>query len=243
MTSYFVWLGSGRARKRGVGESGRFLDEAARAGLPVRSGAILLDEFYRLAVDERMITLTARGQMLVNDAELLYGTLFHSIRLPRFNRPITIRAIVGDVSGPVPSRDGNRYVPVAQDDAHRLAAALCSVWAVVGHDGLQLRHDVVLQEALPAVISGVATTIGEATADAIVANEAPAGPVQALDIPRLTRWQRPDASLPDFAQRLQQLIRGLRRTIATRDLHFEWADDGEICRLEWLSSAGPMPQT
>ena len=89
-SSLFIWLGSGRARRRRIGHKGRLLDEAARAGLPVPAGAILTDELLRVFVEKGLVE-NYDGRLIAPDPELLHNTLFFTVGLPRLDRPGALR--------------------------------------------------------------------------------------------------------------------------------------------------------
>lgn len=224
-TPLFIWLGSGRARRRGVGWPARQLDQAAQAGLPVPAGAVLLDEFFRLALDTGLAQAGRRG-VVIPDPELWHNTLFHSIRLPRFRRPVDVQAVAGESLGasPVISRD------VDFDDPLAAARAVEAVWSAGAEP---LRRDVLVIETVAAATTGVATTEGVVDADWI----APVGatPFALLQL----RRRGPDADLPPYTHRLQQLLGGVRRTFGPGAWRVAWADDGRICWLVQVSAGLP----
>src|SRR5690554_4489859 len=89
----FVWLGSNRARKRGVSAPGVLLDRAARAGLPVPAGAILLDDVYRLALDEGA-AIVSDGRVIVPDPAWLHDLLYQGVRFPVIDAPVAVRPVL-----------------------------------------------------------------------------------------------------------------------------------------------------
>lgn len=223
-TSFFVWLGSGRARRRKVAPAGQWLDGAARAGLPVPPGAILLDEFFHLCLDKQLAA--QRGETVrIPDAELLHNTLFYSVRLPRYERPVTVV--------PVESVTVNRAVDA--DDAQALTKALADAWAArpVAAAG---RNDVVIMEQVTATSSGIATCLLAAEGDEVRTTSGEPG--SSLWLPRLRPRQAAGGALPPFARRLQMLLRGVGRTLGPGDRIVYWADDGHIC---WLTGVLPAP--
>ena len=225
----FVWLGSGHARKRGVKDKGfELLDEAARAGLPVPAGAVLLDEFYRFAIDKDLAQPDGR-RVVIPDAELWHNTLRYSIRLPRFGRPVCLRAANGLTVGQAaaPATDF--------DDPLSAASAVAAAWSTWPANGAA-RRDVLLIEAIPAAVAGTATSTTGATADPVRLRER-SGFGHSLTLARLDGWRRPDVSLPPYARRLQQLLRGARRTFGPGNWQVDWADDGQVC---WLLGVEPL---
>ncbi|RIK23303.1 MAG: hypothetical protein DCC51_03985 [Anaerolineae bacterium] len=73
---------------------GQYLDQAARAGLPVPAGAILLDDLWGTFLKNNLVAISG-GRAIIPDPELFHNTLFYSVRLPRFNNLVAIRAAVG----------------------------------------------------------------------------------------------------------------------------------------------------
>ena len=123
-TPMFIWLGSGRARRRRVGAPALWLDRAANAGLPVPPGAIVLDEFRRCAIDLGLATESG-GRVLIPDAELWHNTLLDSAHLPRFRRPVCVF--------PIPADDAAEPAPIAHavdfGDAHAAARVVAAAWS------------------------------------------------------------------------------------------------------------------
>jgi len=223
----FIWLGAGRARRRKVGDAGRLLDEAARGGLPVPAGAILLDEFFRLAQAEGL-AVESGSRLTVADPELLYNTLIHSVRLPRFGRPVSVRAVrAGAGDERATALPAHPFIDF--DDPAAAAGALAAAWSAFGQDG-DARRDVLIAERVEARHAGVAVMEADGESDLIRYADGTAGAAD-WPLPRLRRGLRPAEALPPFGRRLQQLLRGARRTLGPGDWLVEWADDGHIC---WL---------
>ena len=123
---YFIWLGSGRTRRYHVAPEGQLLDRAAKVGLPAAPGAILLDEFYRVCLEKDLAEM-AGGRAVIPDAELLHATLFHSVRLPRFNRPVAVDLVApGAANGASIELPPRRLIDANQPD--ELAQALVAAW-------------------------------------------------------------------------------------------------------------------
>lgn len=222
----FVWLGSGRARKRGVGGDGRYLDEATRAGLPVPPGAILLDEFYRFCRDAGLVA-GAVERPVISDVELWHNTLFYSVRLPPFARPVVVRP-TWTAAGLYPAANGTGdKQPINLHDPAAAAVALATVWGVAAR-AQAARADVLVLEAIQAEQRGWAT-LTEDMDELPPVNEGAAD----LRLPRLRGRTLPDAGLPPSVRRLQMLLRGVRRTFNPAPRRVAWADDGQIC---WLTS-------
>lgn len=232
MTPLFIWLGSGRASRRKVDSPGQWLDRAAQAGLPVPPGAILLDEFYRLAVGEGLVVAEEGGRLIVPDAELLHNTLLHSVRLPRFDHPVNIRPVTCRSQL---SATATNLQPVNFSMANEVAEALTGAWSVRSQSDEVARLDVLIIETVASLVYGSAIS-GESGAedevvyrltDPSVSNETNGD--GRLILPRIDRYRRSQVDTPPFAHRLQLLLRGLRRTIGEDRRIVHWADDGRIC--------------
>lgn len=241
----FVWLGSGRAKKRDVGSKGRLLDEAAKARLPVPNGGILLQEFYDLLLAEGVVEQIA-DRVLIPDAQWLYEVLLRDLRFPHLRGPVAVRSAFSAEDGKEESLAGyfTTRLWVDFDDPAALVKALREVWSSgLGH-GRSFRRDVLIMQMVPAQVAGVAfsetayeddlVNFAAGTADALVAGGVPG---ESLSIPRLKGAEGPTPDLPPFAQRLQRLLRGVRRTFGAREWDIEWADDGEVC---WLVQVRPV---
>lgn len=213
MKTPFIWLGSGRAKKWGVAEKGQRLDAAAKAGLPVPAGAILLDELFQLLWDEGVVE-EENGRITATSPEWLYETLYQSVRFPHLDKPAAIRAANAATAMP----------QLAVDISHPvyLSNSLCELWSRL--DGQ--RRDVLVMEMVDGDWRGTAVTTSAYHHDTITIPDEPP-----ISLPQLKRWQCPDSSLAPHLQRLQLLLRGVRRTFGQGDWHIDWLNDGRIC---WL---------
>jgi hypothetical protein len=238
----FVWLGSGRTRKFKVGESGQLLDQAARAGLPVPAGAIVLDSFYRIMLKEGLAR--HEGQVvLIDDPGIFQDTLFHSVRLPRFERPVTLYPIPAH-----PTALNHRPICLNVDlrNPIQTARAFEIAWGTDGGTQIFKRYDTIILEMVEAIHTGTATLIEDENKDHIRLKTSEPNEhglwvgEDTIALERLKRLRRPDDSLPPFARRLQMLLRGIRRTFNNIDLYIEWADDGSIC---WINQIIPFDST
>lgn len=237
-TTLFIWLGSGRSRKLPIGSPGKLLDQAAKATLPVPQGAILPDEVRRLAEQESLIRYKD-GRAAVQDATGLHDLLFVHARLPQFDHPVEVSNIDSEVTSGLVEYE----LPVLQQnsvdasDGPQLAQVLAAVWSI----SLYERCDVLLMEALPFTVSGHVALPQTADCDSV--HHVSAGQHDSpsvIEFPVLTSaWASPTAELPPFAQRLQRLARGLRRTFHGQDLRLHWIDDGDIC---WIWRLAPLVQ-
>jgi len=235
-TPLFIWLGSGRARRRAVSSPARQLDQAAQAGLPVPAGAVLLDEFFRLALDTGLARGDGQG-VVIPDPELWHNTLFHSVRLPRFRGLVAVYAVGDETTAagapPVACRDVDFANPTAA------ARAFEVVWSAAP-PGDTARRDALIIEMIPAQVTGAATTTDAEDDWVALTGAAP------FALPQMRGRRGPDASQPPYARRLQQLLRGVRRTFGPGAWRIEWADDGRICWLAQVravssSAAQPVP--
>jgi hypothetical protein len=219
----FVWLGANRARKWPVGEKALLLDKAASAGLPVPSGAILLDELFQLFVEEGVVAVQETA-VTDCDADWLYESLYDGIRFPRFDQPTILRSAFSALAHeqqPIASATKSH---VNMNDPDELARALCSVWSVSPYSEIAFRRDVLVMEMVKGEIGGTAVTDPDAPTDQITT------PNNTLEIRQLTGFfPRTDSNLPPYAQRLQKLLRGIRRTFGEGSWQVDWLDDGEIC--------------
>jgi pyruvate,water dikinase len=234
----FVWLGSGRARKQGVSQKGQLMDRAARAGLPVPAGAILLDPFYRLAIAENMARVEQERVTIV-DPELLHNTLRYSVRLPRFDHPITVSPLFDEDEWYDSPLNGNE---TDFGNARDLARVLAQVWTAYHKNKPVARYDVLLMEKVEPNQSGVVISRDDDEFDSMILDGSPVNELdqripKGIDLPRLQRFQLPKSNRLPFERRLQMLLGGVRRTFGAGDWRIDWADDGHICWLLMVSAA------
>ncbi|GJM42638.1 MAG: hypothetical protein DHS20C20_29200 [Ardenticatenaceae bacterium] len=213
MRYFFAWLGSKRAAKQDVAEPGCLLDRAANANLPVPAGGILLHNFYELLLEEHILEEN-EGQVTASSADALHEMLFNLAHFPKIDAPMVIRPLH-------PTDFGPTLAPVRTDNPTQLTNSLCEGWST--QNG---RHDLLLISLPEIARRGTAVSPPNGESDQLTLSDKATTP-----LPRLTRWQRPDDSLPPHAQRLQMLLRGLRRTFGDDGWEIEWVDDGRIC---WL---------
>ncbi|WP_420631655.1 hypothetical protein [Candidatus Leptofilum sp.] len=212
MRYFFAWLGSKRAAKRDVAEPGCLLDHAANANLPVPAGGILLHNFYELLLEENVLE-ESEGKVTVISADALHEMLFDLAHFPEIDAPMVIR--------PLHTNSFSPTLPPIQIANHtQLANSLCEGWST--QNG---RHDLLLITLPEIECRGTAVSPKNATTDQLIQQDT------TTPLPRLIRWQRPGDNLPSHAQRLQMLLRGLRRTFGDDGWEIEWVDDGRIC---WL---------
>lgn len=230
MKKIFIWLGSGRSKKHRVGKNGRLLDEAAKAGLPVPNGGILLDTFFQQLLQAK-IMVRENGRFHIPKPVELTESLYGAARFPRLANPLTVRAaFVGheDEAG------GVGVLDVDGSDPQQLANALCAVWsAAPGRDG-GVHRAIVLQERVKAQTCGVALSERAYQDDVVYATDD-----KMVTVPQLQFGEAPTAALPSYTRRLQRLLRGVRNTFGRGDWAVAWADDGTVC---WLIQLLPATQ-
>lgn len=220
-TPLFVWLGSGRARRRHVSPKGQYLDQASRAGLPVPPGAILLDELWR-TFRERDLIIVSDGRITIPDPELFHNTLFYSVRLPRFDRKVAVRSAIDNKEQSIPPR-----LNVDMNDAVQVASTLVELWTAILRAGSE-RMDIMVMDMISAEHSGMATSRHLAEVDEAILSGMSG---MSLPLPRSGHHYRAGSGLPDYARRLHLLLGGTRRTFGKGDWRIDWLDDGQICYL------------
>ncbi|MBK9050020.1 MAG: hypothetical protein IPL78_03585 [Chloroflexi bacterium] len=249
--SPFIWLGSKRAKKAGVGHKGAHLDYAAKMGLPVPNGGIILHEFYLYALENNLIH-AENGQLIAPDPGILAHTLFDTFHLPRLDKPVAIRSAFAAEDGATSSLAGyfTSKLHVDSHDAALFGDSLREVWASGDKHPGSFRRDVLMMEMVPAQVAGVAFSEAAYADDLInfthgTADKLVSGMVEGETcfLPQLQNGEWPTATEP-FARRLQLLLRGVRRTFGPGnsatdwrgDWDIEWADDGQVC---WLVQVRP----
>ena len=221
----FIWLGAGRAKKRGVARRGRYLDEVARAGLPVPDGAILLDELFRIFLQEGVVE-QAGDNVTVPDPIWLLEVLYRDVRFPHLQKTADISLIPADeFEGQLPPQAVAHNVDL--EDADHLAATLSKVWSYAGAND-ELRHDVLLLQHMEGETAGRALSPHDRVEDEVTILSAVVE--EEVLLPQLGKWQRPSQEYAPYARRLQMLLRGVRRTLSDEEaFDFYWQDDGEVC--------------
>jgi hypothetical protein len=224
----FIWLGSGRAKKRGVARRGRQLDEVASAGLPVPEGAILLDELFRILLHEGVVE-QAGESVTVPDPIWLLEVLYRDVRLPHLRTTADISVVPADeYEGFLPSKAVAQNVNL--EDANQLAAALSKVWSFPAAVE-EFRRDVSIVTCLEGETAGRALSFPEGDKDVITVVRGNAA--DEIHLPHLGRWKRPSQEFAPYARRLQMLLRGVRRTLSDEEaIDFHWQDDGQVC---WIT--------
>ena len=229
--SPFIWLGAGRAKKRGVARRGRHLDDAARARLPVPDGAILLDELFRIFLQEGVVERTG-DKVIVPDPIWLLEVLYRDVRFPRLGITADIHVIpADDYAGYLPPEAAVHDIDL--EDADQVATALAKVWSFpAANDGV--RRDVSLVTSVQVETAGRALSSADSEDVIITYTSAVGGEeMETFSLPRLGSWQRPSPEFAPAVRRLQMLLRGVRRTLRSEEsFDFYWVEDGEVCWIQ-----------
>lgn len=231
MKTPFIWLGSGRSRKWNVADKARYLDQAAKAGLPVPAGGVLLDEFFQLVVTEGVV-IEENGQFTIPDPNWFAEILFEGVRFPRFDKPVVIRPAFSSnqASSGQSNWKQNYHDAVDINKPGQLTESLSEAWTRPVPDSG--RRDVMIMEFIQGQKSGIVRSLVEVEFDELLLEkDDPANHF----LPKLGPWQRPAKAAPPHCQRLQQLLRGVRRTFGRADWRVEWLDDGRLCWLLQLA--------
>jgi phosphohistidine swiveling domain-containing protein len=248
-----IRLGTGHVAGAGVGNKGALLDRAARAGLAVPEGIVLLDEAWQRALSAGLAVVQGDTVIAADPVGLLdaldLASQFSNAQLARDSQcPVAVRSAFSAEDGAGESLAGfftsRLFVEMRQPAA--LAAALCDVWASALRRPGAFRRDVLIMRMVAANQAGVAFTERDfeddlinataGTADALVSG-AVAG--EMLLLPKLRSWERSGehSGVAPFQARLQSLLRDVRRVFGAGDWDVEWADDGERC---WLVQIRPV---
>ncbi len=227
--SPFIWLGSGRTRKRGVAHKGKMLDMAARGGLPVPQAGILLDEFYRICLSEGLIELIG-DRVIITDPVWLHEVLYQDVRFPRLKGDVAVRSATASSSSDQPQNFSQLGVDF--DDPQQMATSLRKVWSAMEPQNESCQMDVIVMEMVAVQTRGVAISAQEEAEDETTVRGDSQNPMgNHLLLPRLRAFRGLSADMSPYARRLQRLLSGMRRTFGRGNYEIEWADDGRIC---WL---------
>ncbi len=235
-SQYIVPLGQLRQVRLDVGPKAALLDRAARAGLPVPPGVIVLDELLTLGLKQGWLQQTADGFSL-RDASALGRLLNLPLTAPRF----AVRSAFAAEDGLTHSFAGY-FKSVLNVTPDGLPNALGQVWSSSLRYGSPLRRDVLVMAMVDACQAGVAVTERAHEDDLInyttgLADQLVAGSVtgDTLDLVKLQAGEPPTEW--GFAGRLQVLLRDVRRVFGDREWDVEFADDGQTC---WLLQVRPL---
>lgn len=236
----WIPLGAGLAFRFGVGNKAAFLDKAAKKGLPVPRGVILLNRFLDRALKEKWVALTDNG-VEVRDADQLYRELALP---PEFDgKKLAVRSAFSGEDGSMRSEAGRFHseLNVPTGDPQVFCAALAAVWnSGISEASGGFRRDVLLMEMVAAEKAGVAFSETEFEDDLLnyadgLADELLAGKQDGrrLKLPKLRRWERRVKPAPEenWRQAAQKMLRDARKHFGALNWDIEWAWDGEQCYL------------
>lgn len=237
-TSFLIPVGTGKIAKQGIAQKGILLDRAMRHGISVPTSVVLLDEAWRFAQRHDLVAgrnddFTPRDAM-----EFIQALgIFHA--LSPLGARVAVRALFLYAPSNASIYDGiiKSKLRVDRRDPQSLAMAICNVWSTANRKGLITRRDVLLSTMIDAQHAGIAVS-ESAYADDLINFTASAGEAlvrgqisgTTLALPRIMPGEVPTASLP-FVQRLQNLLRKIRKVFGDQPWEVEWADDGTTC---WL---------
>ncbi|MFN3427712.1 MAG: PEP/pyruvate-binding domain-containing protein [Candidatus Thermochlorobacter sp.] len=240
---FILPLGDALSAALAIGNKARLLDLARHAALPVPRGVILTHEFYTLALQKRAITLETAQVICPNPYRLLALA-----PIPAFRTRVAVRSAFSAEDCASESLAGffESRLFVNRADPAAFVEALCAVWSSALRRSGNFRRDVLIMEMVDAHISGVAFTEREYEDDLVnytsgTAEQLVSGKVEAhvLLVPKLNWYETRLACepLPPWAERLQTLLRKVRRIFGPHDWDIEWADDGQRC---WLIQLRPV---
>jgi hypothetical protein len=213
--SFFVWLGSRRSRKFPISAKGCLLDQAMSAGLPVPNGGLVLDDFYLLARQEE-VAVVENGRIAIPDPIAFHTLLYAIVRYPQLLRPCTVRPLYPQPHPPL--------LHQTITEPANLAAAFTAVWNLLPLDDETTRRDLLIQEMVAGQTGG--TAVYTPTELQITPHNA-----TPYTLTPLRRWQPPSRELPPSKQRLQLLLRGVRRSFRQPIHQVDWLDDGHVCYI------------
>ncbi len=236
-------LGEKLSKKKTIGNKARLLDVARSKGLPVPKGVIITDECYRAALCEKAIEVKSGKVRCANPYHLLAV-----IRVPPFRNRVAVRSAFSaeDREGESLAGFFESKLFVPRENPERFVEALCDVWSSAFRQKGEFRRDVLVMEMIDATHAGVAFTetdyeddlvnFTDGTAEKLVSGQVEGG---ALLLPKLNRYETAIANepMPDWALRLQSLLKQVRRTFGRKNWDIEWADDGKTC---WLIQLRPI---
>jgi rifampicin phosphotransferase len=173
------------------------------------------------------------------DPDWLKQVLHEDVRLPPLKGKMIVRAAFTTASGePIGSIAPVHNVDFAQSQA--VAEAFCKLWTAVADQPDTVRRDLIIQELVSIRSEGIVFSDPAYQDDQCTVFGDHYSAISAeLLLPQLRPGERAEENIPDFAQRLQMLLRGVRHTFGHRAWRVEWADDGKIC---WLLQVNPLTQ-
>jgi pyruvate,water dikinase len=242
MSETCFYIGSGKTDGSTISQKARLLDKAARNGINVPHGSIVRHEALQVALLDGLIQENSDNTYSCHDPRKFIDRL----NLPTFGRLMAVRSAfnLDDITPDRVDDDFETVLKVNVNDAADLADALCRVWSSgqeQEHDlRRDIRRDVLIMEMVDAAYGGVALTEAAYEDDLVHYTEGPGNDIvrgkadtgDRLLIPQLWRSEfLSNRDLPDWAQRLQQLLRQIRHVFGRKDWEIEFADDGDTCYL------------
>lgn len=210
-----VRLGSGQMTARGIAPKAARLDNASVAGLPVPPGAVIPDGANAAAAADQI------SQM--------------------FDRPLAVRSAFSAEDTDRQSMAGHFHTALSvAPDVDAIATAITDV----RNSGSEsFRRDVLVMPMIDAVRAGVVFTEPGWQDDIVnvVAGQGQqlvsgAETGDRIELARVGRWESTTADEP-WLERLQAMLRDVRRVEGDEPWDIEWADDGTNC---WLLQIRPI---
>lgn len=249
MSDTCFYIGSGKAADSQISQKARLLDKAARHRIAVPDGSIIRHEALQIALLKGYMQEQSDGTYTCNEPERFIEWL----GLPTYGRLMAVRSAFNTDALYKRMEDDREadfetVLKVNVNDPDELSAALCRVWnSAPGSPDDNLRRDVLVMQMVDAVHGGVALTEAAYEDDLVLYQEGIGRDLihgdesgKRLSMPRLWRSEfLTNRDLPDWAQRLQKMLRRIRRVFGAEDWDIEFADDGKTC---YLLRIRPLPQ-
>ncbi len=238
---------------RDISNKGLLPAKFAPIQISVPTGAVVLDELYRHALETNLVQVRD-DEVIVSDPK----ALMDKIELPPITGKVAVRSAFTDedrqdqsmagafetvLNVPIESYDVS---PVRVRDPKPIAEAIARVWSSGLKAGVQGRMDVLVMEMVDAKYAGVAFTETDYEDDLVnyttgLAADMLAGKAEAntLEIPKVQMLEplTYDHHHLGFVPRLQNLLRSVRSALGKGNWDVEWADDGEKI---WVLQARPI---
>ncbi|MCU0499633.1 MAG: PEP-utilizing enzyme [Anaerolineae bacterium] len=259
----YLCLGSGSAQQVKVGNKAALLDQAARRGLSVPLGVIVLDTAWDQAVLLGLIAIDGERVRVIDEVGLV-----RFLGLPDLGAQVAVRSAFAIEDRHDQSLAGyfESVLHVPSDHPQKLGAAIAQVLSsatrmqstTVELPAVSLggsapramgffRRDMLIMSMVNAQMAGVAFTEREfeddlinytaGTGDRLVQGKV-AG--EAISLPKLWDWE--SVAIDTWQGRLQHLLREVRRHFGRGDWDVEWADDGSQCYLLQLRPITRAPR-
>lgn len=217
-------LGSGDVVGGGCSPKAARLDRARQAGLPVPPGAVVIDGTdFGAAARQVAAMFSSHGEL-----------------------GLAVRSAFAAEDGTTSSMAGHFHTALSiPPEAEHVEEAIAAVHL---SGSATYRRDALIMPMVRAQHAGVAflepgweddlVNVVEGLGERLVSG---AETGRRLRLPRLGRFERPNTG-DDWSNRLQALLRDIRRTEGDHPLDIEWADDGTTCWLLQLRPITVAPQ-